>query len=410
MPGLSVTPYFPFRRVVLKQQSVGAAEGWLEARPDERYAAICIACRERLGRLWRWEKRAVRDLNLGAHRIWINYGYRKMYCRQCGGIRIEDLGFVAPYQHVTKRMASYVQQLCRQGLTVSQVSEHVGLNWKTVKRLDQQALEAEYGQTDYTGLKVLAVDEIALRKHYHYLTVVLDYQSGRVVWVGEGRKIETLLSFFAGMSEEQRAHIEAVALDMWEPYLIAIREAIPQAKVVFDLYHVVALFNRVIDEVRVFEHRKAQARDQAIFKGSKYLLLKNRENLRTPREREHLRQLLALNQVIFILMILKDLLKRIWSYRSRGWALRRLREWCALARTLDHPAVRKFANMLERYASGILNHCDYPIHTSRLEGTNNTIKVIKRQAYGFHDVRYFILKIIQAFDPKNRSPGPIPAN
>jgi transposase len=96
-------------------------------------------------------------------------------------------------------------------------------------------------------------------------------------------------------------------------------------------------------------------------------------------------------------MILKDQLKHIWSYRSRTWAHKALDEWCALARSLGQRAVTQFARMLDRYRYGILNHCEYPIHTGILEGVNNKIKVIKRKAYGFHDLRYFSLKIIQAF-------------
>jgi len=111
--------------------------------------------------------------------------------------------------------------------------------------------------------------------------------------------------------------------------------------------------------------------------------------------------LLKLNEVINTVMILKDQLKHIWSYRSRIWAGKCLDHWCALARSLKHRPLNQFAKMLERRRYGILNHCDYPIHTSRLEGVNNRIKVIKRKAYGYHDQRYFILKIYQAFSGLN---------
>jgi transposase len=172
---------------------------------------------------------------------------------------------------------------------------------------------------------------------------------------------------------------------------------VPQAKIVFDLFHVVANFNRVIDKVRNSEYRKASKEDKAVFKGSKYLLLKNRKNLRTQQQRQHLRELLMLNETISTVMILKEKLKYIWAYRSRAWAAKALDTWCLLARSLNHPSVTAFAKMLQRHRDGIVNHCDYPIHTGKLEGVNNKIKVIKRKAYGFHDLRYFTLKIYQAF-------------
>jgi transposase len=159
----------------------------------------------------------------------------------------------------------------------------------------------------------------------------------------------------------------------------------------------VANFSRVIDKVRGSEYRKACSEHKDVFKGAKYLLLKNRSNIRRQEHRQQLNELLALNETINTVMILKEKLKHLWSYTSRTWAKKALDEWCALARTLKHPAVTRFANMLERYQYGIVNHCEYPIHTGKLEGVNNKIKVIKRKAYGFHDLRYFTLKIYQAF-------------
>ena len=126
-------------------------------------------------------------------------------------------------------------------------------------------------------------------------------------------------------------------------------------------------------------------------------MLKNRKNLKTQEQRQHLKELLALNETINTVMILKETLKHIWTYRSRTWAAKALDYWCSLARSINHTSLNAFAKMLERHRYGILNHCSYAIHTGKLEGVNNKIKVIKRKAYGFHDLRYFTLKIYQAF-------------
>jgi transposase len=226
-------------------------------------------------------------------------------------------------------------------LTVKEVADHLGLNWKTVRRIDKHFLEAQYGKIDTSGVRILAVDEIAIRKGHRYLTVVLDYERGRVIWVGKHRRAKTLSRFFNKMPKRDRKTLEAIAMDMWDPYIKAIQKKVPHVKIVFDLFHVVAQFSRVIDKVRNAKH--------------------------------------------------------IWSYKSRTWATKAIKEWCALARCTEHPSVQKFADTLEQYSYGILNHCDYPIHTGKLEGVNNKIKVIKRKAYGYHDLRYFSLKIIQAF-------------
>jgi len=388
----------PFCRVRIVSQTV-STEGDMAsicAEPDRRFWPVCYVCGTPARTVHSRERRPLRDLNLGAARVWILCTYRKVYCPACRRVRVEDLAFFEPYQRVTRRLARYLHELCKR-VTVQEVADHLGLNWKTVKNVDKAFLEEAFGQTDYEGLRVLAVDEIAVHKGHRYMTVVLDYTTGRVVWMGKGRKAETLQAFFDGMTPEQKQAVEAVAMDTWDAYIKVVQEELPGAKIVFDLFHVVQAFGRVIDQVRLAEYRQARAEDRGVYKGAKYLLLANRKTIRRREAREHLRRLLALNQTLSTVMILKELLKRIWTYRSRGWAQRRLREWCDLARTVPHPEVRKFAAMLERYAYGILNHCDYPIHTSKLEGVNNKIKVIKRKAYGFHDDRYFSLKVIQAF-------------
>jgi transposase len=389
--------------VKFTRQSVAedSAVAWLEAEPNQRYGPICHVCGTRAGRIHDGDKRSLRDLPVGRTRVWIGCSFRKVYCPTCGRVRIEDLEFFEAYQRVTRRLARYIHELCRM-LTVQEVADHLGLGWKTVKQIDKAFLEKTYGQTDYRDLTVLAVDEIAVHKGHRYMTVVLDYLTGRVVWVGADRTGDTLGAFFQGMTEAQKQRLQAIAMDMWDPYIQAVKTHVPHVKIVFDLFHVVAAFNKVIDKVRNDEYRKAAQKDKAVFRGAKYLLLKNKKNVRKRSQREQLRQLLQLNQTLSTVMILKDLLKQIWRYRYRGWAHRRLAEWCALARTVGHPDVTQFARRLENYRYGILNHCQYPIHTGKLEGVNNKIKVIKRKAYGFHDDRYFSFKIIQAFDPPNR--------
>ena len=126
----------------------------------------------------------------------------------CGRIFVEDLAFFEPYQRVTRRLARFIHDLCKV-LTVKDVARHCNLDWKTVKDIDKTFLEEEYGETDYGDLSILAVDEIAIRKGHRYMTVVLDYLTGRVVWMGEGRRADTLMEFFEGMPGAQREKLKS---------------------------------------------------------------------------------------------------------------------------------------------------------------------------------------------------------
>ena len=118
--------------------------------------------------------------------------HRKIWCDACAGVRVEQLDFVDASQRVTNRLAAYAAALCQLGLSVQAVAKHLDLDPKTVKTIDKAALRVAFGQTDYAGLQRLSIDEIAVRKGHSYMTVVLDYDTGRVVWMGEGRQIETL--------------------------------------------------------------------------------------------------------------------------------------------------------------------------------------------------------------------------
>ena len=194
--------------------------------------------------------------------------------------------------------------------------------------------------------------------------------------------------------------IEAVAMDLWPAYQEATREYCPHAELVYDFFHLLQAYGRdVIDKVRVQEFNRASAEHQAVIKGTKYLLLKNPENL-NPAHNEHARldELLSLNHNLAIVYTMKDDFKQLWRYRSAAWARKWFEGWFQRAMESAIAPLQNFARKLKNHLPGILSHCRYPIHTGFLEGVNNKIKVIKRVAYGFHDLTYFFLKIRGAFN------------
>ena len=398
MSDLSVADYFPWKRVRVVDQAVHVElrSALVRIEPDHRYWPLCSVCGGPARTVHSHSRRFIRDLSFADFEMLLQVEHRKVWCDGCGGVRVERLEFADASARITHRLAAYAQQLCRAGLSVHAVARHLDLDPKTVKAVDKAALQGKFGTTDYTGLQRLAIDEIAVRKGHRYMTVVLDYDTGRVVWMGEGREIATVDAFFENMPKNVRNSIRAVAIDMWEGYIIAVRKWCPQAAIVFDLFHVVKAFNKVIDDIRNEEFRKASQDDRKVLRGSKYILLRRGDNLRRD-QRLRLKDILALNERLNAVYWLKDLLVHIWSYQRRGWARNALEGWYTVAEEMGDPALLRFANLLRRHEYGILNHCEHPIHTGKLEGVNNKIKVIKRVAYGFHDLEYFALKVKEAF-------------
>jgi transposase len=404
MSSLSIASYFPWSRMVVESQSVSAKGDLavIDLRPDQRFAPRCHVCGAQASRVCSHEVRAVHDKPLASARVMLRLAYRNVYCANCGRVVVEQLEAVEPWQRLTRRLAFYIHQLCRL-MTVREVAEHLELDWKTVKNIDKAFLEGTYAEPELGEPRILAVDEFSLRKGRRYVTVVIDYQSGRILHVAEGNRSESLGSFFEALSEEQKGKIEAIAMDMWDPYIKAVRQNAPHVKIVFDMFHALKAFSRIIEEVHLAEYRKAQGEGKEVLKGSKWLLLKGPQGLKEP-EQEQLERLLQLNGNIAKVMILREKLKGLWQQLCPLLAAEAIREWCALARSLPYGKLQTFAGRLERYGYGIINHCDYLIHTSKMEGVNNKIKVIKRRAYGYHDLRYFALKIYQAFDPDQPYP------
>ena len=397
---LSIARYIPFARVVPVDQAVVELATHVEAvitlAPIEGALPFCSVCGENGGRLHVYATRRVRDLNLAHARVDLVVPTRKLRCANCKTIRTEGHSFLSPYRRYTLRFEQAVADLCRH-LPIKQVAEHFDLDWHAVKEIDKRRLEREVGTPCYDGLRLLAVDEVAVHKGHTYLTTVLDLETGRIVWVGKGRSESTLAGFFEELTPQQRESIEAVASDMAAGFRNAVEKACPRAALVYDFFHVVAKYSReVVDVVRLAEAKKQDEAGRKLIKGSRYLLLKNAPNL-LGSQRKALNELLAANQTLNTVYVLKDQLKRIWDYKHPTWARKALDQWCALAHASGVPALATFARKLCRHEKGIVNHCRYPIHTGRLEGINNKIKVIKRQAYGFRDDAYFILKIKGAF-------------
>ncbi len=365
-------------RVKITGQSVhgdNADSVMIRMAPDLRYRPVCHYCQSPAGTVHSsGHSRIIRDLNMATAEVWLQVEYRKVWCDRCNGVRVEHLSFVDASKRVTDRLARYIHDLCKV-LTVHDVAEHLDLNPKTIKAIDKSFLQKSFGETDYHDLKVLAIDEIALRKGHNYMTVVMDYFSGRVVWMGDGRSKETIDSFFAEMTDKQKEAIEAVAMDMWEPYINRIKHHCPNANIVFDFFHVVQAFGRVIDKVRRDEYLKADEQDRRVLKGSRYLLLKNEENL-TEKQQSRLQDVLELNSTLNVLYVLKDYLKLIYYYSDRRKVKKTLDDWCEMAGHIEHPSVRAFIRRLRFFEYGILNHADYPIGTSRLEGVNSKANFI----------------------------------
>ncbi len=380
----------------LSSLDMGDQQLLIRLQPDPSHSPRCSHCRCSCRQVHDTHHRRVRDANLFEYRVCLEVPVRRVICSRCGVSR-EYLPWLPPHARITTRLRSYVEQLLRL-LPIKHVAQLTGLHWHTLKIIDKARLAREIPAPDLSRVRYLAMDEFALHKGHRYATVVMDVERKQVLWVGQGRSRESVRPFFLWLGEHCQ-HIEAVAMDQNTAMDLEVRAHCPNARVVYDLFHVVAKYGRqVIDRVRVDQANQLRGDQPArrLVKQSRWLLLRNPENLE-PGQAASLKELLAANQPLMLVYLMKDQLKRLWYARSERAARWRLTHWLNQALASDIPSLRWFARNLKPYADGIIASASHPLNTSVLEGVNNRIKVIKRMAYGYRDIDYFFLKIRAAF-------------
>jgi transposase len=369
----------------------------IDLTPLPGVARRCSGCGRLVSKVHDVTFRWVRDVTILDAETWLWLGRVRVACPHCGP-KLEALDWLAPYSRLTRRMAENVVRLCRV-LPIKHVAEYLHLTWDTVKATDKAYLEENLGPVDLSGVEQIVMDEFAIHKGHRYATVIVDASNKRVLWVGRGNGREDIRPFFEKLGSEGRQRLKAVAMDMNGAYEEEVRYQCPLVEIVFDLFHVVAKYGReVVDRVRLDEADRLRDDKPArkVIKGARWLLLRNRENVKRE-DRIKLDELLQANRKLTTVYVLKDDLKQLWDYVYAGAARRFWEQWYSRAMHSRIEPLKKFARRLKEYLPGILAHCRWPLHTSLLEGINNKIKVIKRMAYGYRDDEYFFLKIRAAF-------------
>lgn len=280
-------------------------------------------------------------------------------------------------------------------MTVLDVARMLDVSWGFIKSIDKNHLERHYARPRLKDVEYIAIDEFAFEKGHQYMTVVLDFKTGHVLYIGEGRSAETLSPFWRRVNSSG-AKIKAVAVDMWPAYIESIQRNQPQASIIFDRFHIVQKLNENLSNIRRELYRdEVEYNKRSVLKGTRWLLLKKQHNLiEEKRERQRLEEALKMNRPLAMAYYLKEELSQIWSLNAIQEAKAFLGQWIAKAKASGIKLLDKFANTLLAHRSGIFNWFKHPISTSPLEGVNNKIKVLKRKAYGFHDKNYFKLKIM----------------
>jgi transposase len=361
---------------------------WLELKRPGGFTAVCSGCGQASSKIHDRRQVTVRDLALAGRRSYLRVEVARVRCEHCG-VRQERLDFLARNPRYTARFVSQVARLCLIA-PLGAVAAIAELAWHTVRGIFESVAKAELAlDTPPSDLRKIGVDEKSWRHGRRFCTVVTDLQTGRVVWVGEGRSKAALENFFAWLGKRGCARIEACAIDLADFYEAAARKHCPNAKIVYDRYHVVKLLLEALNDVRKHVVREAQDGDRSLVTNKKWILLSHERNLRRSAKAE-LDELLELNRPLAEAHLLKEDFLRLYDFKDENAAGEFLRGWVARAFVSDLEPFKRFARQVADRLDGFLNHIRYPLPMGVVEAINSRLSGLIRRARGFRSVSGFI--------------------
>lgn len=373
---------------------------------DEQQLSKCHRCGCFLSR-----KRGQHRMNVQEHPIQtfkteIHFFRFKGHCTKCNKARSEEVSFLSrETPHMTEKYSEWLGMMC-EFAAVSRVAEFNDLNASTLRNLDFGRLKRLLKTYKIPDITHIAVDEVYVLKFHKnkhksrskcFFTIITDLNTSKVIWVSKGRSKESLDQFFQLIGRKACAKIKVVAMDQFEGYQASTEEYCPKATVVWDKFHIMQNFEKVANEVRKDLHDKLDKKDPLVklTRGKYRFLFLKKANRRDNQEQEHIEQVMKQNGKFFQLEIIKEAMLQFFNYQSvedAKDALDQITMWIFDAQFFP---LMKWIDQLHKGWETLKNYFEHRVTSAVAEGTNNVIKTLKRQAYGYRHLDYFAYKIMQ---------------
>jgi len=316
-------------------------------------------------------------------------------------VKQEKLDWLAKNPFYTERFMYWVGRHCRKS-SIKDVAKECRLDWKTVKELEKQYMQEQLERAPEISPGVIGVDEIAIRKGHKYRIIVSDLERGVPIWFGGvDRSEESMNRFYDELGPKKCGNIRLIVMDMWRAFEKSAAKKVPQAAILYDKFHILKHLSDALDTVRKSEYARLTGDKRKYIKGTKWILLSNRENL-SHEGKTSLKKLMEANKRLATAYLLRESFGQLWDYRSEAWARRFFESWKNSLKWKKLKPYEEFAQMVERHWDGIAAYCDpkNKVSLGFVEGLNNKIRVIQRRAYGIRDEEYLRLKILTCMLPE----------
>jgi len=364
----------------------GRVDVWVQHPARTRFA--CPDCERKLSVYDHCEERAWRHLDSCAFLTYLHARPPRVACPE-HGVRQVRLPWAEPHS----RFTALFERLAIDVLTACDVASAAGLlhiSWDEAWHLMDRAVTRGLAAKPLSVPNHVGVDEKAAGKGQDYITVVSDLDAGTVEHIADERRKASLDSYFEKFTAEQLNEIQAVAMDMWEPYADSVRAHLTDAddKIVFHRYHLMGYLTKAVDTVRKQENRALAAAGDSSLASSKYLWLYSAENL-PARHRDRFAALRAADLKTARAWAIKESLRHFWSYQRRGWGAKHVNRWYFWATHCRLKPIIDAAKTLKRHQAGLLSYFAHPITNAGAEGLNSRIQAIRVSARGYRNREHF---------------------
>ena len=346
-----------------------------------------------------YEARCVRDLDLLGRHTFLHFPARRFKCCRCGRPFTEELPSIAVWRRQTRRFEAYIYQRCL-STSRKEIASQEWVDPSTVTDILKRWAGKKAQALTRPLVRILGIDEIALRKHHKQFALVLsDLELHCVIEVLEDRSKETLERWFDQLSPEERLFIRTVSMDMWEPYCLAVKTKLPHAEIVVDRFHLMRQLNERITQIRRNIQVHADDAIKGVLKGSRWILVKNRDEL-SDKEDAKLTSVLETCPQLRTLYLLKEEFRLIFeNIHDRNQAIRFLNVWICKVHLTKDKFLLKFVTTLQNWWKEILNYFHERITNGFVEGINRAIRSIIDRAYGFRNFHNFRLQVLAEHGP-----------
>lgn len=323
----------------------------------------------------------------------------RILCPCSMSVRVEKLSFRSQHHQLTQRFVDLIEQtLCTKMFTVADVARLFDLDYSTVYKIDHEVLRRLVQNSEIPDPIYISVDEKSFLKGHSYVTIVTDTDLRKVIWVSEGNKKESLDQFFLVLGKERCAKIKTVAKDLHAPYAASCQEHIPQVIEVADPFHVLKKLNETMDQCRKELSVGSVlpiSKRKAIFRLN--WVLRYKQGNQSERNLQRLDELAKINEPLYRAYLHKEAFYDFFDFNPSqvDEAEQFLIKWIVEAFKRKLKALQEFAEYIKRNTQILLNIIRTGRSSAISEGINRKISVIKAMAYGYRNVQYFMLKILQ---------------